>query len=98
MVHEVMVLDHGGVDLGLIQYAAALKLWVFSAILVGVALPWRTGAAIPDLLLGVGEVFGTAVLVGAVESSMARLRLVRVPDLLLTAAVLAAVAFLWAWR
>jgi hypothetical protein len=29
---------------------------------------------------------------------MARLRLVRVPDLLLTAAVLAAVAFLWAWR
>jgi formate hydrogenlyase subunit 4 len=60
--------------------------------------PCRGGPAIPDLLLGVGEVFGTAVLVGAVESSMARLRLVRVPDLLLTAAVLAAVAFLWAWR
>ncbi len=31
MIHEVMVLDHGGPDLGFIQYAQTLKLWIFSA-------------------------------------------------------------------
>ncbi len=29
MIHEVMVLDHSGPDLAFIQYAAALKLWIF---------------------------------------------------------------------
>ena len=35
MIHEVMVLDHGGPDLAFIQYGAALKLWVLGALLVG---------------------------------------------------------------
>ena len=37
MIHEVMVLDHGGPDLAFIQYGAALKLWVLGALLVGIA-------------------------------------------------------------
>ncbi len=98
MIHEVMVLDHGGVDLGFIQYGASLKLWVFSALLVGVALPLRTGQPILDLLLGVGGVFAVAVLVGVIESTMARLRLVRVPQMLVVANVLAIIAILWALR
>ena len=28
MIHEVMVLDHGGPDFAMIQYAAALKMWL----------------------------------------------------------------------
>ena len=28
MIHEVMVLDHGGPDLAMIEYGAMLKLWV----------------------------------------------------------------------
>ena len=28
MIHEVMVLDHGGPDLAMIQYGACLKLWI----------------------------------------------------------------------
>ena len=43
MIHEVMVLDHGGPDFAFIQYGAALKLWVLGALLVGVLLPVRTG-------------------------------------------------------
>ncbi|HSP92967.1 MAG TPA: NADH-quinone oxidoreductase subunit H, partial [Thermoanaerobaculia bacterium] len=39
MVHEVMVLDHGGVDLAFVLYGACLKLWLWSALLVGVLLP-----------------------------------------------------------
>src|SRR5262249_52304088 len=34
MIHEVMVLDHGGPALGMILYSAALKLFIFAALIV----------------------------------------------------------------
>src|SRR6185437_8036810 len=37
MIHEVMVLDHTGPDLGMIQYGAALKLWIIGILLVNLA-------------------------------------------------------------
>lgn len=89
MVHEVIVLDHSGPDLALIQYGSALKLAIFGALVVGVFVP-RARLAVPVsivvLLVGLGVV---AVLVGVVESIMARLRLTRVPQLLVSAAALA---------
>ncbi len=92
MIHEVMVLDHSGPDLGLILYGGALKLAVFAALVVGVMVP-RTGVSAPVsaaiLLAGLVVV---AVVVGLVESVMARLRLDRVPQLLVAASALAAFA------
>ena len=38
MIHEVMVLDHSGPDLALIQYGASLKLFLFGALVVRLAL------------------------------------------------------------
>ncbi len=92
MLHEVMVLDHGGPDLALIEYGAALKLWATSALLAALVVPYRSGGdwlAAGAVLAGV---FGVAVVVGLVESGLARLRLSRVPQLLVGAAVLAAFA------
>ena len=43
MIHEVMVLDHSGPDLALIQYAASLKLWVLGSLLVGMLLRCAAG-------------------------------------------------------
>src|SRR6266516_1165494 len=43
MIHEVMVLDHGGPDFAFIIYGAALKLFILGAILVHVALPVQIG-------------------------------------------------------
>ena len=34
MIHEVMVLDHGGPAFGMILYGAALKLFVLSALVI----------------------------------------------------------------
>ena len=51
-----------------------------------------------DLAIGAVGVFAVAVLVGVVESTMARLRLVRVPLMLVSATVLAVIALLWALR
>jgi formate hydrogenlyase subunit 4 len=97
MIHEVMALDHGGPDLAFILYGAALKLWLFTALVVGVVLP-ATGPAWWRLLLAAGAMLGGAVIVGVIESIMARLRLVIVPQLLVGAGALAATAFLLALK
>ncbi|HTN50856.1 MAG TPA: NADH-quinone oxidoreductase subunit H [Anaeromyxobacter sp.] len=89
MIHEVMVLDHGGPDLAFIQYGAALKLFLFAALLAHVALPFPAGA-LPGTALLLAAVLAVAAGVGVVESVMARLRLVRVPQLLVAAGALAA--------
>ena len=93
MIHEVMVLDHGGPDLAIILYGAALKLWVLSALVVGMIVP-PTETLWLNLLLSVGGMFLVAIVVGVVESVMARLRLLMVPQLLVGAGALAAMAFL----
>ncbi len=91
MVHEVMVLDHCGPDLAFINYAAALRLWVLGALLLGPLLPRGTGPGTAAAALA-----GLAVLTGLVESATARLRLVRVPQLLVGAGTLAALAVMLA--
>lgn len=98
MIHEVMVLDHGGPDLAVIQYAAALKFWILGALLAGLLVPVRSGSGLLEFasgLLGLGVL---AVMVGAVESGLARLRLVRVPQLLVGAGVLALLGAILALR
>jgi formate hydrogenlyase subunit 4 len=79
MVHEVMLLDTSGPDLALVLYAHAVKLSLFAAIIVDLLIPRSTlppWSAI--VLLGAG-VIGVGILVGVVESTMARLRLSKVP-------------------
>ena len=110
MIHEVMILDHSGPDLALLEYAAALKLWLFSLLIVGVTLPRAQGllftetpmAGAAALALDAGftlaMVFVIAVLVGCVESAMARLRLERVPQILALAGSFACLAALSLWR
>src|SRR5207253_9452781 len=39
MIHEVMVLDHGGPDFAFIMYGASLKLWVLGSLIVGLVIP-----------------------------------------------------------
>ena len=93
MIHEVMILDHSGPDLGLLLYGSALRFALFAALLVDLAWP-RAGAgpvAVAGLAAGLVVV---AVLVGLVESSMARLRMMRIPQYLFSAGVLAALGAL----
>jgi formate hydrogenlyase subunit 4 len=92
MIHEVMVLDHSGPDLAMIEYAAALKLWVLGSLLVGILMPVRSGRPFLDLLAGAAGMLVLAAAVGAIESTVARLRLVRVPQFLVAASVLSIVA------
>lgn len=89
MIHEVIVLDHSGPDLALILYGSALKLTLFGVLVTSVLVPrgeLAGPAAVAVLFAGLGAV---AVLVGVVESVTARLRLTRVPQLLVGAGALA---------
>jgi formate hydrogenlyase subunit 4 len=94
MIHEVMILDHSGPDLALLLYGSAFRFALFAALLVDLTWP-RTGlsdfAAAAGLAVGLVVV---AVCVGLVESSMARLRMVRIPQYLFSAGVLAALGAL----
>jgi formate hydrogenlyase subunit 4 len=86
MIHEVMVLDHGGPAFGLIGYGAAVKLFVFAALLIRLAIPVTEGAG--AWLALAGGTLALSVAIGAVESSMARLRLTHIPAFLLAACLL----------
>ncbi len=92
MIHEVMVLDHSGPDLAFILYGASLKLFLFGALVVRLALGARFPSPWLALLAFLGGMLAFAVLVGTVESTMARLRLSRVPQMLVGASVLSAFA------
>lgn len=89
MIHEVMVLDHSGPAFGMILYSAALKLFIFSALIVQLVVPFNLIFPL-NWLLFIACVLGVAVIVGMVESIMARLRLVLVPHMLVAASLLSA--------
>jgi formate hydrogenlyase subunit 4 len=89
MIHEVMVLDHSGPAFGMILYGAALKLFAFGALVVRVAVPVSTGSAWLDWPAFLGGMVLVAVVVGVVESTVARLKMTQVPVLLITACLLA---------
>jgi formate hydrogenlyase subunit 4 len=90
MIHEVMVLDHSGPAFGMILYGAALKLFVFGALVVRLAVPVATGSGWVDWPAFAAGMLGVAVGVGVVESTVARLRLTHVPILLVAACLLSA--------
>ena len=88
MIHEVMVLDHSGPDLGMILYGAAMKFLVLGALVVRLLLPVTTGNMALDILLFIGGLLFMAVVIGVIESVMARLRLLRIPQLLVGVSLL----------
>jgi len=92
MIHEVMVLDHSGPDFAMIQYAAALKMWLLGALIIAIAFPWHTDNPWLDGIAGLTGMLALGIITGVIESSMARLRLVRVPQLLIAAIVLSGLA------
>jgi formate hydrogenlyase subunit 4 len=90
MIHEVMVLDHSGPAFAIIKYAAALKLFVLGAFLAHLIMPFSTGNPFVDWVIFIASMLMLAVVIGVVESGMARLRLVRIPQLLVAATILTA--------
>ncbi|MEK7494644.1 MAG: NADH-quinone oxidoreductase subunit H [Patescibacteria group bacterium] len=99
MIHEAMILEHSGKRLALMEWAAANKLLIFILLAANLFFPWGVSLSydsfsglLVSTLLVVGKsavlLFGIAFL----ESTMAKFRIFRVPDLLLTSFVLGVIA------
>ena len=88
MIHEVMVLDASGFDLMLYQHAASLKLLLYVFLVTSLLNPFgRLEPAVGVvLILGVLAVLATCL--AAIETLMARFRLLLVPQFLLYATVI----------
>jgi formate hydrogenlyase subunit 4 len=98
MIHEVMVLDHSGPDFAFILYSSALKFWLLGTLLVSLLVPVHSGIPWLDTTAAIAGMVGLAILTGLIESSMARLRLLRVPQLLVGASVFSVLALMLVLR
>ena len=87
MIHEAMVLEYAGPDLALVEWASALKELLYLTLLVdfflptGIATSAAPGAIVVALLAWAGKIFLLAIAVTIAESTNAKLRLFRVPEL-----------------
>ncbi|PHR27230.1 MAG: hydrogenase [Desulfotalea sp.] len=84
MIHEVMILDHSGPDLALIELASFYKLFFYSAFITQIIYPFtHTSSAINGLIF-YGILFGIYVSIGITESIMARCKMNLIPQFILT--------------
>jgi formate hydrogenlyase subunit 4 len=100
MIHEAMILEYSGPYLALIEWSAAMKQLVLMTLLVNIFFPfglsagwWQPGSLL-RLLLFSGKLLLLAAAVVLVETSNAKLRIFRVPELLAVAFVLSAMALI----
>jgi formate hydrogenlyase subunit 4 len=91
MIHEVMILDNSGFDLGLIISATYLKFAIFGALIANLFIgmvPYQY--AIPAFF---GIQFLMAVAIGLIESFMARFRMSHNPQFIVTLTSVSLVIF-----
>ncbi len=89
MIHEVMVLDHSGPDFGLIELGSFCKLFFYSAIISRLILPFDFGTPGLTYILFIAGLFIVYISVGITESVIARYRMDKVPQFVLTSFALA---------
>lgn len=77
MIHEVMILDNSGVDLGLITWGAGIKMFLFEALIAALIIP----AGLPVWLAitaFLAIICLLSIIIGTIESSIARFRMTHV--------------------
>ncbi len=98
MIHEAMILEYSGKRLALMEWASANKLFIFAALGANLFFPWGIAQSVTVDAV----VFGVVVLmikilvfciaIAVIESSMAKFRFFRLPDLLMVSFILSVAA------
>ena len=95
MIHEAMVLELSGRDLGWVELASWLRLTALTGLVVNLAVPWGVAENLAPAALAVGalavavKVLVATSVLATVEVFLAKVRLFRVPELLAASFVLA---------
>jgi formate hydrogenlyase subunit 4 len=88
MTHEAMILEYSGKSLALMEWSSAIKQLILLSLIVNIFVPWGIASSIQmsslaiGLLVFVAKGSALAVSIALLESSVARWRLFRLPDLI----------------
>lgn len=88
MIHEGMILEYSGKQLGLMELSSMAKLSLFLAILASVFIPWGIATQLDPVSIAIGiavllvKMLAMAAAIAYIESFISKMRLFRVPNLL----------------
>ena len=88
MIHEVMILDNSGADLGFILWGSAIKMFLFGALISALIIP----ASLPVWLFGILFIISIlliAFIIGTIESSIARFRMTHIFEFIFIMSIMA---------
>lgn len=92
MVHEVMILDHSGPELAMLQLGSAIKLFVGISVIAMLVNPLAGTGTIAAVAAHAGLCVAIAIAIGLSESLIARLKLRIVPQYIVIGLVAAGIA------
>lgn len=88
MVHEAMILEYSGKSLALMEWSQSIKQIILFTLMVNIFIPWGISSytLVPALAVGflafVAKISLLAIFIAFLESSVAKWRLFRIPDLI----------------
>ncbi|MGJ5814837.1 respiratory chain complex I subunit 1 family protein [Paludibaculum fermentans] len=100
MIHEAMILEYSGPYLALIEWGASIKQLILMTLLINTFYPFGLSTAMTPVSIAIGlgsyllKLVLLSVLIVLVETSNAKMRLFRVPELLAVAFILGALALI----
>lgn len=74
MIHEVMILDNSGSDLALLTWGNSIKMLLVSSLIANILIPAHF-SELASTALYLFIIFAISVIIGTVESGMARIRM-----------------------
>lgn len=94
MVHEGMVLEYSGRSVGLIFWGSAIKQLVTILLMVNLFLPWNPVGILPPVVWMIIKVLVIAVVLAGIETNTNKMRLFRLPGLLIATGCLSLLAII----
>lgn len=94
MIHEAMILEYSGKRLALIEWSSFNKLTIFAVLGTSIFFPWGISydsnaiAIIQTLIVVSFKIFLIMGVIAIIESTIAKLRFFRLPDLMFTSFIL----------
>lgn len=88
MVHETMILEYSGKSLALMEWSQSIKQIILFTLMVNIFVPWGISSSVllSSLAIGflafIGKISLFGIFVAFSESSVAKWRLFRIPDLI----------------
>jgi len=95
MIHEVIILDHSGPLLGIMEVASYIKHFIFASLIVNLLFPFQTSSIYLDALLFCIEIMIIGILVGITESVLARVKLRKIPTMQMLTVILQGLVCFW---